>query len=221
MPFSVLIIEKHPVIRIGLEQLFREQFGKDDDLVVAVDEAAQTDETELKRTLDQEHPDLIVYRLPFFPQDDVLDALIERSLFRAVFFKRTGNPLEDHMLSCHSGDVAVAIDEPNWGQQLAKKAKKLLCSQLVNGGLDALFGERDYRRPASPYEGRFDGPGLTHRLAELIRIIEKCWYSLDERTRTRVEKQFHVGFDKEIDGQRIPVLITLRRRVPPQGRVPY
>lgn len=212
MPFSVLIIEKHPVVKEGLTQFFGEQFSEDDDLIIAVSKAA---EFNMAHLVGDKNFDLIVHRFPAFPQDSVRNALADRSLFRASFYESTGNRFEDHMLSCHSGDVTVAIDASNWGEQLARKAKEFLCSQLVNGGLDAIFNRRDYRYRASPYEKRFKGilahgRGLTHALAELRRTIAAYWHFLDERTQSRVRERFNVSFDREIGGQKYQVYAVLR-----------
>mgnify|MGYP001564863200 CR=1 FL=1 len=223
MPFLVLIVEKNLSTREDLARLFREQFreqfGDESDLVIAVSEPAEFDIAELR---EGHNLDLIVYKFPAedFSQSQavMLSALINRSLFRALYYKKTGNPFDDHNLSCHSGDIAVAVDEPDWDPQLAKKAKVFLCSQLVNGGLDALFNERDHRHPASPYEERFrryfvHGRGLTHALSQLIGAITDFWNFLDERTKKRVEEQFCVDLDREreIGGRKYPIFVTLRR----------
>ncbi len=191
MPFSVLIVEENQFLRNVLTHFFKEQFSDESDWVTAVSEAAEFDMTQLKKG---ENLDLIVYGIPALQdvQDDARKALINRSLFRASYYKKTGDSLKDHMLSCHSGDVTVAVDEPDWDPRLARKAKVFLCSQLVNGGLDALFNERDHRHPASPYEGRFrrfsaHGKELTYTLFKLIGAITDYWNFLDERTKKRVE----------------------------------
>lgn len=213
MPFSVLIIERRPIVRLGLEQFFKEQFGEKDDWVIAVGEAAEFDMAQLR---EDQNLDLIVYRFPAFPQDDLRHALIDRSLFRAIYYEKTGNQFKDHMLSCHSGNVTVAIDEPDWDTLLAREAKTFLCSQLVNGGLDEIFDRRDYRYRASPYEERFKGgfffqkDGVISVLVGLQRIIMAYWHFLDERTQKRVKEQFHVDIDYEINGQKYPVFVTLR-----------
>ena len=214
MPFLVLIVEKAPFLRSVLTRFFKEQFDDESDLVIAVSEPAEFDITQLR---EGQNLDLIVHKFPSedLSQNEASRVLINRSLFRALYYKKTGNELDDHMLSCHRGNVTVAVDEPDWDPQLAKKAKVFLCSQLVNGGLDALFNERDHRHPASPYEERFrrffvHGRGLTHALAELCRTIAKYWRFLDERTQKRVREQFYVDFDQEVNGQRYPIFVTLR-----------
>lgn len=215
MPFLVLIVEKNPLTRENLARLFKKQFGDESDLVTAVGDPTEFDITQLR---EGQVLDLIVYKFPSedLSQNETFRVLVNRSLFRALYYRKTGDSLDDHMLFCHSGDVTVAIDKPDWGMQLAKRAKEFLCSQLVNGGLDALFNERDHRYPASPYEGRFRrffvrGSGLTHTLAELIGAITDYWDFLDERTRKRVKEQFYVDLDHKIDGQKYPVFVTLRR----------
>jgi hypothetical protein len=215
MPFFVLIIEKDPIVRLGLEQFFKEQFSEEGDQVITVNEAAELDIAHLEENEDFDLFDFIVYRIPAFPQDEARSALINRSLFRALYYKKTYDSLENHMFSCHSGDVAVEVDEPDWGMQLAKRAKEFLCSRFVDGGLDALFIKRSYQYPASPYEGRFrrlfvGGRGLTFALAELQTVIMEYWDFLDDRTRGRVREQFHVDFDHEIGGQKYPVFVSLR-----------
>lgn len=176
-------------------------------MVIAIGEPAEFDVTRLGNN---QGLDLIVFRFPSedFYQNKTFHALLDRPLFRALYYKSTGNEFDDHMLSCHQGNVTVAIDEPDWGARLARKARVFLCSQLVNGGLDALFGERNYQHPASPYEGRFRrffvrGSGLTHVLAELTGSITDYWYFLDERTQKRVREQFHVDFPEN------SILVTL------------
>ncbi len=215
MPFLVLIVEKNQSTRENLARAFTELFSDESDLVTAVGEPAEFNMASLR---DGQDLDLIVHEFPpkDFHQNAAFLTLLDRRLFRALYYKKTGNELKNHMLSCHSGDVTVAIDEPDWGAQLARGARVFLCSQLVNGGLDALFNERDHRYPASPYEERFRryfvrGRGLTHALSQLIGAITDYWNFLDERTRKRVEKQFHVGIDHEIEGQKYSVLVTLRR----------
>lgn len=217
MPFSILIIEKDQMVGLGLEQFFKEQFSEEDDQVVAISEATELDTAHLEGDKNFDLFDIVVYRFPAFPQDEARNALIDRSLFRALYYEKTRDPLENHRLSCHSGDVTVAIDEPDWGVQLAKRVKEFLCSRFVNGGLDALFSKRSHQYPASPYEGRFHklfvgGKGLTFALAELQMVIMEYWGFLDDRTRGRVREQFHVDFDHEIEGQKYPVFVTLRRQ---------
>ncbi len=218
MPFLVLIVEKNPFLRNVLARFFKDQFDDESDLVIAVSDPAEFDITQLREDQDL---DLLVHKFPSedFSRNETFLALVDRSLFRALYYRKTGNPFDDHMLSCHSGDIAIAVDEPDWDPQLAKKAKVFLCSQLVNGGLDALFNERDHRHPASPYEGRFrryfiGGRGLTHALAQLVGSITDFWNFLDERTRKRVEEQFHVDFDQNQkgDSSESSILVTLRRQ---------